>query len=82
MPLREEKECIGILKGMPHYTRKNILSLMISPEDPTDESHAISCEDNTGALINTTLALKGVTSYIFPQGSQPSMNLRIAQGLN
>ena len=26
-------------------------------EDPTDESHAISCEDNMGTLINITLAL-------------------------
>ena len=34
-------------------------------EDPTNESHAISCEDNTGPLINITLELKGVTSY-FP----------------
>ena len=34
-------------------------------EDPTNESHAISCEDNTGTLINITLELKGVTSY-FP----------------
>ena len=28
-------------------------------EDPTDESHAISCEDNMGTLINITLELKG-----------------------
>ena len=34
-------------------------------EDPIDESHAISCEDIMGALVNITLALKGVTSY-FP----------------
>ena len=34
-------------------------------EDPTNESHAISCEDNTETLINITLALKGATSY-FP----------------
>ena len=34
-------------------------------EDPTNESHAISCEDNTGTQINITLDLKGVTSY-FP----------------
>ena len=34
-------------------------------EDPTDESHAISCEDNMGTLVNITLSLKGVTSY-FP----------------
>ena len=31
-------------------------------EDPTNESYAISCEENTETLINTTLALKGVTS--------------------
>ena len=36
-------------------------------EDPTAESHAISCEDNMGTLINITLELKGVTSY-FPTG--------------
>ena len=34
-------------------------------EDPTNESHAISCEENTGTLNNITLELKGVTSY-FP----------------
>ena len=34
-------------------------------EAPTNESHAISCEDITGTLINITLELKGVTSY-FP----------------
>ena len=34
-------------------------------EDPTNESHAITYEDNTGTLINITLELKGVTSY-FP----------------
>ena len=39
-------------------------------EDPTNESHAISCEDNTVTLINITLELKGV----------PSMNLILAQG--
>ena len=50
-------------------------------EDPTNESHAISCEDNTGTLIDITLELKGVTSYS-PQGSQPSMNLILAQGLS
>ena len=33
-------------------------------EDPANESHAISCEDNTGTLINLTLDLKGVTSYV------------------
>ena len=32
-------------------------------EDPADESHAISCEDKMGTLIDITLALKGVTSY-------------------
>ena len=49
--------------------------------DPTNESHAISCEDNTGTLINITLELKG-QHHISSQGSQPSMNLIIAQGLN
>ena len=34
-------------------------------EDPTDESHAISCDDSTGPLVNITMSLKGVTSY-FP----------------
>ena len=34
-------------------------------EDPKDESHAISCEDNMATLVNITLSLKGVTSY-FP----------------
>ena len=34
-------------------------------EDPTNESHAISGEDNTGTQINITLELKGSTSY-FP----------------
>ena len=29
--------------------------------DPTDESHAISCEDNAETLINITIVLKGVT---------------------
>ena len=42
-------------------------------EDPTDESHAISYEDNMGTLVNITLSLKG--------GSQPSMILRASQGL-
>ena len=46
-------------------------------EDPTNESHAISCEDNTGFLINITW----VTSYS-SQGGQPSMNSKIAQGLS
>ena len=50
-------------------------------KDPTDESHAISCEDNTGTLVNITLSLKG-QHQISLQGSQPSMNLRTAQGLN
>ena len=38
---------------------------MFLTEDPTDESHAISCEDNMGTLIDITIALEGVTSY-FP----------------
>ena len=53
----------------PMQVRMNDVKLDDKPkfltEDPTDESHAISCEDNTGTLINITLALKGVTSY-FP----------------
>ena len=31
----------------------------ILTEDPTNESYAISYEDNTGTLINITLELKG-----------------------
>ena len=38
---------------------------MFLTEDTSDESHAISCEDNTGTPVNLTLSLKGVTSY-FP----------------
>ena len=34
-------------------------------KDPTDESHAISCEANTGTQISIILELKGVASY-FP----------------
>ena len=67
----------------PMQVRMNDVKLDDKPkflaEDPTNESHAMSCEDNTGTLINITLELKGVTSY-FPQGSQPSMNLILAQG--
>ena len=69
----------------PVQVRMNDVKLDDKPkfltEDPTNESHAISCDDNTGTLINITLELKGVTSYS-PHGSQPSMNLIIAQGLN
>ena len=28
-------------------------------EDPTDESHAISCDENMGTLVNITQYLKG-----------------------
>ena len=53
----------------PLQVRMNAVKLDDKPkfltEDPTNESHAISCEDNTGTLINITLELKGVTSY-FP----------------
>ena len=38
-------------------------------ENPTNESHAISCEDNMGTLINITLGLTEVTSY-FPISKQ------------
>ena len=66
----------------PIQVRMNDVKLDDKPkfivEDPTNESHAISCEDNTGTLINITLELKGATS----QRSQPSMRLIIAQGLN
>ena len=51
----------------PMQVRMNDVKLDDKPkfpkEDPTDESHAISCEDNMGTLVNTTLSLKGVTSY-------------------
>ena len=50
-------------------------------EDPTDESHAISSEDNMGTLVNITLSMKGVTSY-FPTRKPAKMSLRTAQGLN
>ena len=54
----------------PMQVRMNDTKLDDKPkfltDDPTDESHATSCEDNTGTLISTTLALKGVTSY-FPK---------------
>ena len=49
----------------PIQVRMNDVKLDDKPkfltEDPTDESHAVSCEDNMGTLINITLALKGVT---------------------
>ena len=50
-------------------------------EDPTDESHAISSEDNMGTLANIILSMKGVTSY-FPTREPTNMSLRTAQGLN
>ena len=47
----------------PMQVRMNNVNVVYKPkfitEDPTDESHAILCEDNMGALINITLALKG-----------------------
>ena len=53
----------------PMQVRMNDVKLDDKPkfltEDPTDESHAISCEDNTATLVNISLSLKGVTSY-FP----------------
>ena len=53
----------------PMQVRMNNVKLGDKPkfltEDPTNESHAISCEDITGTLISITLQLKGVTSY-FP----------------
>ena len=61
----------------PMQVRMNDVRLDDNPkfltEDPTDESHAISHEDNMGTLVNITLSLKG--------GSQPSMSLRDFQGL-
>ena len=42
----------------PMQVRINDVKLGDKPKfltkDPTDESHAISCEDNTGTLINIT----------------------------
>ena len=45
-------------------------------DDPTDESHAIPCEDNTGSIINITLAFKGVTSYFPTSDTIPTRNGR------
>ena len=60
----------------PIQVRMNDVKLDDKPrfltEDATNESHAISCEDNTGTLINITLELKRVTSY-FPT-RKPTMN--------
>ena len=46
----------------PMQVRMNDVKLDDKPKfltgDPTNESHAISCEDNTGTLINITLELK------------------------
>ena len=60
----------------PMQVRMNDVKLDDKPkvltEDATNESHAISCEDNTGTLINITLELKRVTSY-FPT-RKPTMN--------
>ena len=45
----------------PTQVRMNDVKLDDTPkfltEDPTDESHAISCDDNKGIPINITLAL-------------------------
>ena len=53
----------------PMLVRMNDVKLDDKPkyltEDPTNDSHTISCDDDTGTLINITLVLKGVTSY-FP----------------
>ena len=61
----------------PIQLRMNDVELIEKPkllkEDPTDDSHATSCEDNTGTLVNMTVALKGVTSY-FPQGMGSPFN--------
>ena len=47
----------------PMQLRMNDVKLDDKPkfltEDPTDESHAISCEDNNGTIVNITLELKG-----------------------
>ena len=54
---------------LPMQVRMNDVKLDDKPkfltEDPTDESHAISCEDNMETLINITLELKG-GNIIFP----------------
>ena len=59
----------GLQLNCPVQVRMNDVKLDDKPkfqtEDPTNESHAISCEDNMGTLIIITLELKGVTSY-FP----------------
>ena len=53
----------------PIQVRMNDVKLDDKPKlltaDPSNESHALSCENNMGTLINITLALEGVTSY-FP----------------
>ena len=47
----------------PMQVRMNDVKLDDKPkfltEDPTNESHAITCEDKTGTLMNITLELKG-----------------------
>ena len=48
------------MNDVKHDNKPNFLT-----EDPTNESHTISCEEYTGTLMNITLDLKGVTSY-FP----------------
>ena len=49
----------------PIQVRMNNVELDDKPKFLTDKSHPVSCEDNSGTLINITLSLKGVTSY-FP----------------
>ena len=59
----------GLQLDSPMQVRMNDVELDDKPkflgEDPTDQSHASSCEDNMGTLVNITLSLKGITSY-FP----------------
>ena len=67
----------------PMQVRMNDIKLDEKPkiltEDPTNESHAISCEDNTGTLINRTQELKGVTSY-FPKRKQTKNEFDTSEG--
>ena len=39
-------------------------------EDPTDESYAISCEDDMGTLVNITLSLKGYVIFPYKEANQ------------
>ena len=51
----------------PVQVRMNDVKLDDKPkflaEDPSTESHAITCEDNTGTLINITLELRGNITF-------------------